>query len=325
MQRASGAIFVHPKCRVLILFGISGALMKTKTESTTSTIKAATFSLPPLSNHRMNPGTFMPQELIDKFIDDLWFEGDFDSLKTLKTLSQTASLFLHRCRRHLFTNIRLSTENSTDESQCIARKAKNLEEVLVRVPDIANYVQNLSLLVSNFNNVEVHIISQLLLRFSMISEFSFFTCTPCDWALVAPELQSAISHLVYSPRMKTLSLHSIHNVPVAFFASCINITDLIIQWCAFEDDASLGNAETGSIARLHNFDLSGTSVGVEKLICGRSQDGSPILDFSHLQELTFALLEQEALHSLQEMLKRASKLILLRLEGTQRRIQLLCF
>jgi hypothetical protein len=31
----------------------------------------------------MNPGTFMPQELIDKFIDDLWFERDTDTLKTL--------------------------------------------------------------------------------------------------------------------------------------------------------------------------------------------------------------------------------------------------
>jgi hypothetical protein len=262
----------------------------------------------------MNPGTFMPQELIDKFIDELWFEKDVD---TLKTLSQTSRLFLHQCRRHLFTYIHLSDGISTDQSQCIARKAKNLDEVLVKVPEIANYVQRLFFVVSNFNNAEVHIVSQLLLRLSMINECSLYMYSPRNWALVAPELQSAISRLVHSPRMKTFSLHGIHNFPVAFFASCINIIDLFIQRCAFEDDASLGNAETGSIARLHSFNHCGTSAGLEKLICGSSQDGSPILDFSHLQELTAALPKRGALPALRELLKRASKLIWLRLKGTQ--------
>ncbi|KIJ94354.1 hypothetical protein K443DRAFT_110567 [Laccaria amethystina LaAM-08-1] len=259
----------------------------------------------------MNPGTFMPQELIDKFIDDLWFERDTD---TLKTLSQTSRLFLHRCRRHLFNFIPLSNVNSTNGSQCIARKAKNLDEVLVKVPEIANYVQRLFLVVSNFNNAEVHIISQLFLRFSMINECCLFMYSPRDWALVAPELESAISHLVHSPRMKTFSLQCIDNFPLAFFASCTNITDLIIHSCSFEDHASLGNAETGSIARLHSLNLCRWSVGVEKLICGRSQDGSPILDFSHLRELTAALPKQDALPVRREILKRASKLISLRLK-----------
>jgi hypothetical protein len=274
----------------------------------------AIFGFPPFSNQRMNLGPFMPQELIDKFIDDLWFEREIDALKTL---SQTSRLFLHRCRRHLFTYIHLSYANSTDQSQHIARKAKNLDEVLVKVPEIANYVQRLFFVVSNFNNAEVHIISQLLIRFSMINECSLYMFSLRNWALVAPELQSAISRLVYSPRMKTFSLHGIHNFPVAFFASCINITELYIQWCAFEDHASLGNAETGSIAKLHSLNLCGTSAGMEKLICGRSQGGSPILAFSHLQELTADLPKREALPALQEILKRATKLILLRLKGTQ--------
>jgi hypothetical protein len=264
----------------------------------------------------MNSGTFMPQELIDKFIDELSFERDAD---TLKTLSQTSRLFVHRCRRHLFAYIPLSGPNSTNESQCIARKAKNLDEILVKVPEIAKYVHHLFFVVSNFNKAEVHIISQLLLRFSMINKFSLYWASPRrNWILVAPELRSAISRLVYSPRMKTFSLQGATNFPVPFFASCTNITHLIIKFCGFVDHASLGNAETGSIARLHSLNLCGTSVGVEKLICGRSQDGSPILDFSHLRELTTALLNRQSLPALREILKRASKLISLRLQGTQR-------
>jgi hypothetical protein len=258
----------------------------------------------------------MPQELIDKFVDDLWFERD---TKALKTLSQTSRLFLHRCRRHLFAHINLSSATSPSGSQSIARKAKKLEDVLFRVPDIANYVQSLFFLVSNFNNAEVHTISQLLLRFSMISKLTLDTLV-CNWTLVAPELQSVISRLAYSSRMKTFSLHGIDNFPISFFASCTNITDLTIQWCTFEDYASLGNAETGSIARLQTLDLCGTSDGVDKLICGRRQDGSPILDFSHLQELRISIREQEVLPALQEIFKRAPKLISLRFKGTRRRV-----
>ncbi|EDR03157.1 uncharacterized protein LACBIDRAFT_331838 [Laccaria bicolor S238N-H82] len=254
----------------------------------------------------MNPGTFLPQELIDKFIDDLWFERDIDALKTL---SQTSHLFLHRCRRHLFGYISLSSGNSTGQSQRIARKAKNLDEVFAKVPEVANYVESLNFMISNFSDAEVHIISQLFLQFSMIDELSLYMYSPCDWALVAPELQSAISRLVYSPRMDALILHGIHNFPVSFFAPCTNLTYLGIHSCALEDDAPLGNAETALIARLQILSLGETSVGLEKLICGtRGQDGPPILDFSHLQELTADLPEQEALPPLREILRRATQL-----------------
>jgi hypothetical protein len=254
----------------------------------------------------------MPQELIDKFIDDLWFERDTGALKTL---SQTSRLFLHRCRRHLFAHIRLSSANSPSRSQCIARKAKNLEEVLVREPDIANYVQILFLLFPIFDNAEVHIISQLLLRFSMISKFSLYAPAPHDWTFLSPELQAVISRLAYSPKMKTFSLYGIYNFPISFFASCTNITELSFQWCAFEDH--LENAETGSIARLHTLDLCRTSAGADKLIYGRNQDGSPILDFSHLQELRISIPEHEIFPAFQEIFKRAPKLISLHLQGTQ--------
>ena len=266
----------------------------------------------------------MPQEFIDKFINDLWFERDTDALKTL---SQTSCLFLHRCRCHLFTHIHLLSGKSTGQSQRIARKAKNLNKIFVKVPEIANYIQKMFFTASNFNNAEVHIVSQLLLRFSMINELSLSICSPCDWALVAPELQSVISCLASSPRIKTFSLWSIHNFPVSFFTSCTDLIDLSIDLCVLEDHAPLGNAETGFIARLHSLTLSGTSVGLEKLICGTSgQDGSQILDFSQIQELTADLPKQEALPPLQEILKRATKLISLVLSlGMQLNVWLLCF
>ena len=154
----------------------------------------------------MNPGTFLPQELIYKFVEDLWFEGDTD---TVKTLSQTSRLFLHRCRHHLFSYMRLSSESFTRQSQRIARKAKNLEDILVRTPEIANYVRRLFLEIPRYNAARAHIISRLLLRLSTVNSFSLWTPTACDWTSVAPELQSTISRLAYSPRMKTFSLQGI--------------------------------------------------------------------------------------------------------------------
>jgi len=96
---------------------------------------------------------------------------------------------------------------------------------------------------------------------------------------------------------------------------------LRIHWCALENHASLGNAETGSIARLHTLDLCGTRVGVEQLICGtRGQDGSLILYFSHLQELLISIPEEGVLPALQEMFKRAPKLRSLHLRGTPQHV-----
>ena len=186
-------------------------------------------------------------------------------------------------------------------------------------PDIANYVRRLFLEIPRYNAARAHIISRLLLRLSMVNSFSLWTPTACDWTSVAPELQSTISRLAYSPRMKTFSLQGIHNFPLSFFASCTNITDLTLHHCELEDHASLGNAGTRSIARLHALDLCGTCVGVEKLVCGRGQDGSPILDFSHLQELRVSIPEVTVLPALPEIFKRAPKLVSLRLRGTQRR------
>ena len=94
---------------------------------------------------------------------------------------------------------------------------------------------------------------------------------------------------------------------------------MTLHHCELEDHASLGNAGTRSIGRLHALDLCGTCVGVEKLVCGRGEDGSPILDFSHLQELRVSIPEVTVLPALPEIFKRAPKLVSLRLRGTQRR------
>jgi len=141
--------------------------------------------------------------------------------------------------------------------------------------------------------------------------------TPHDWIWVSPEFQSAISHLAYLLRMRTFGLQGIYNFPISFFTSCTNITDLSIHLCGLQDYAPLGYGETGSIAGLHTLDLCGISAVVAKLICGRSQDGSLILDFSHLQELHISIPEHEVLPALQEIFKRAPKPISLCLRATQ--------
>jgi len=53
--------------------------------------------------------------------------------------------------------IHLLSVKFTGMSQCIARKAKNLEGVLVTVPEIANYVRILFFDISDYNTTQVHI------------------------------------------------------------------------------------------------------------------------------------------------------------------------
>ena len=81
-----------------------------------------------------------------------------------------------------------------------------------------------------------------------------------------------------------------------------------------KDHGSLEKSERDSIAKLRNLTLCGYNHGAEKLICGRRQDGSPILDISHLQTIYADLYRPEALPAIKELLNGASEIVSLSLQ-----------
>ena len=179
--------------------------------------------------------------------------------------------------------------------------------------------RKLNFAVYEYNAAEVHIIPQLLLWFLMIDEFTLCAGTSSYiWPLIAPELQSTLTRLIYSPKMKYVSLTGFCNLPLTLFVMLTNITHLSMVCCTLEEDyVSFVNAEMGSIARLCSLYLCGFSTRMRKLVCARGQDGSPILDFSHLQKLDTSLLNWKALPAFQDLFKRVAHLTSIHLIGAQ--------
>jgi len=89
-----------------------------------------------------------------------------------------------------------------------------------------------------------------------------------------------------------------------------------------QDPGSLGKSEIDSIARLCDLKLEGPNDGVGKLIYGRRQDGSPILDFCHLQTVYTNICGPETLLATQELLNGTSKIVSLSLECGQSAISM---
>ena len=158
----------------------------------------------------------------------------------------------------------------------------------------------------------------------MINTFTLESGTHvCNWTLIDPELRFAFSHLAYSPTVQKFTLIGFWSFPVTFFASCTNITHLGISRSSMEDHGSLEKSETDSIVRLRVLKLYAQNRGVKELICGRRQDGSPILDFSHLQTTYTNICGLEAFHTTQELLNGASEIVSLSLEHAQSTISMI--
>ena len=273
-----------------------------------------------LSTYNIMSITFIPQELVGEFIDILANEGDIDSLRTLSLISHS---FVVRCRQHLFASINLQGSGA-NRAQSLLQKVERLYQVLLRAPEIANYTHTLSFWVYRFNATAACIISKLLLQFSMINTFILRSGTSsCNWTLIDPELRFAFSHLAYSPTLKKFTLLGLQSFPVTFFTGCTNITDLNFSYCSMtEDHGSLEKSERDSIAKLRNLTLCGHNRGVEKLICGRRQDGSPILDISHLQTIYTEVYRPEALLATKELLNGASEIVSLSIQCAQSTISM---
>ena len=162
-----------------------------------------------LSTDNIMSTTFIPQELVDEFINILANEGDIDSLRTLSLISHS---FVVRCRQHLFTSINLQGSGES-RAQSLLQKVERHYQVLLRAPEIANYTHTLSCWVHKFNATAACIISKLLLQFSMINMFILRSGTSsCNWTLIDPELRFAFSHLAYSPTLKKFTLLGLHTV-----------------------------------------------------------------------------------------------------------------
>ena len=170
----------------------------------------------------------IPQDIIDNIIAAV---GDDNHL--LKQCGLVSSSFLRTSRKHLFSRITISSDET-----CVG-----ILQFLVQNPDIQSFVRAITLTESMpkwytfpewLNGTSL--LAILRLPFCCLESFSIILrepesdidgySEPWDWDYFSSEVNDALSNIVFSSTLKTLCLNGIINVPTTFFFHTAHLTTL---------------------------------------------------------------------------------------------------
>ena len=165
----------------------------------------------------------IPQDIIDIIIAAV---GDDTCL--LKQCSLVSSSFLLPSRKQLFSRVTFSSNQNCQE----------IHQFLVQNPVIQSSIRAITLFEYGWDkrNTEwIHgasILAILRLPFRCLDCFSINaspdhrTPGPWNWNKFSSELKDALSNIIYSSNLKTLSLEGITNLPTTFFLPIVHLTTL---------------------------------------------------------------------------------------------------
>jgi hypothetical protein len=164
----------------------------------------------------------IPQDIIYQVISEV---GDDQGL--LKQCALVSSSFLLPSRKQLFSQIYLNTEGA----------AQRLHQCLIKNPIIQSFVKHIAMIQpwtseeSNrlFNSPSLPAILQLpfcCLEILSISSV-YYDCV--DWNDLSSELKDALSNIIHSSTLETLSLTKVINVPITLFLGISHLTTLELR------------------------------------------------------------------------------------------------
>jgi hypothetical protein len=170
----------------------------------------------------------IPQDIIDSVIAEV---GDDTHL--LKQCTLVSSSFRHPSRRQLFSTITLKNDQT----------CKGIYKLLVQNPVIQSFVRTIILSEDIDSSAsENHeymnaksLLTILRLPFSSLEGFSinlhldYWDPNPWNWNSFNSELKDALSNIVHSSNLKTLSLKGIRNLPTTFFLHIVQLTTLELK------------------------------------------------------------------------------------------------
>ena len=208
----------------------------------------------------------IPQDIIDNVIAAVGYHP-----RVLKQCALVSSSFLLPSRKHLFSRITLRSDQS----------CQGIHQFLVQNPVIQSFVRSIHLIHVRAFRFQRRkrkstsnppgwmdgqsLLAILRLPFCCLECFSFSRCPNCfpicdcrhwkvswDWKIfqVSSELKDALSNIIHSSTLKTLSLEGITKVPISFFQH-IHITTLDLNSISpidFCDESSLTRAASKGVA-----------------------------------------------------------------------------
>ena len=170
----------------------------------------------------------VPQDIIDNVIAAVG-----NDMRLLKQCTLVSSSFLLPSRKQLFS--RISLRNT--------RTCQGIHQLLVQNPIIQSFVRSITLMEDKYLigaetkwnqwvNNSTSLLAILRLPFCCLKSFSIIVCRddwfwdPLDWNDFSSELKDALSNIVHSSTLKTLSLNGITKVPITFFLHIVHLTSL---------------------------------------------------------------------------------------------------
>ena len=182
----------------------------------------------------------IPQDIIDSVIAEVG-----DDTRLLKQCSLVSSSFLFSSRRKLFSRITLRSDET----------CQGIHQLLVRNPIIQSSVRAITLMDRSGGKFpkwinDTPLLSILRLPFSCLESFSVNLCMhswnlePWNWNSISSELKDALSNIIHSSNLKTLSLKGIAKIPTTFFLQIVHLTTFEFY---FHSPNDFDNANSSSL------------------------------------------------------------------------------
>ena len=189
----------------------------------------------------------IPQDIIDNVIAAIG-----DDKRSLKQCALVSSSFLHPSRKQLFYKISIGSGQS----------CQKIYQILVQNPAIQSFVRAIALsedaMIATWGAVtsewmnSTSLLAILRLPFCFLECFSITVCRagwvwrPWDWDSFSSEVKDALSNIIHTPTLKTLSLTGITNVPMTFFHRIVHLTTLELHSLSPND---FGGEDSSSLTR----------------------------------------------------------------------------
>ena len=181
----------------------------------------------------------VPQDIIDSIIAAVG-----DNTRLLKQCTLVSSSFLLPSRKQLFSKITIKNDET----------CQGIHQFLIQNPVIQSSVGTITLTVEYYKDREwmngISLPAILRLPFCHLECFSitdYWHRKPWNWDSFSSELKDALSNIIHSSSLKTLSLRGITKFPITFFLHIVHLTTLELFYLSPNDFGNVENSESNSL------------------------------------------------------------------------------
>ncbi|KAJ3498150.1 hypothetical protein NLJ89_g10255 [Agrocybe chaxingu] len=237
----------------------------------------------------------LPQELIDRVVDLLYsMNGAYED--ECRSYALVCRSFLSRSRSHIFRAITIGSSTSI-RGKNRRRRTKKLEKILKNNPSIADYIQEVNLLVTDSDNTWVSSDSRWLrvhkLLMKSATPFRKLAVKGYSRGMNGPlvSLSKKFTPFLF-PFVTSLHLNRLSGIPILALSGFLHLEELALISVKL-DDSTRRLPDSVQRPSLRLLDVSNSGDAIEMLTKEHPEESHGPIDFSRLRVLKadFALFK----------------------------------